>query len=306
MTIKKIAVRGGHNFSVPGANGIMSETKEDRLIKDSVIKWLRKGGAIVLDVTAPDSCNTVNSDLVYGVNKANNWGADLFVSCHFNKAYGFYDGAIGSEVWTYSSNFGEAVRTVNELASLGFKNRGVKHSTHLYELRATSCPSMIVETCFVEATKDVELYRKLGADRIGKAIAEGILNGNINGSIESKPSEPSHGTHLWEQCISGQIVEDLQSELNKQYRAGLKVDGYFGEGTLNACPLVRQGAQGNITKIIQRRLLERGYTSLNQHGGADGSFGAGTTTAIKNLQRNKGLSADGIVGKDTWRALFRK
>lgn len=38
---------------------------------------------------------------------------------------------------------------------------------------------MIIEVCFVEATKDVELYKKLGADKIGKAIAEGILNKNI-------------------------------------------------------------------------------------------------------------------------------
>lgn len=306
MTIKKIAVRGGHNFSVPGATGIISETKEDRLVKDSVIKWLRKGGAIVLDVTAPDSCNTILSDLVYGVSKANNWGAELFVSCHFNNAYDHYEGAIGTEVWTYSETFGEATRTVNNLAKLGFTNRGVKHSTHLYELSKTSCPSMIVETCFVEATKDVELYKKLGVDVIGKAIAEGILNKSIDGSTESKPSKPSHEAQLWEQCISGQIVKDLQTELNKQCKAGISVDGYFGQSTLDACPLVKEGAQGNITKIIQRRLLERGYTSLNQHGGADGSFGAGTTTAIKNLQKNKGLSIDGIVGKDTWKALFKK
>ena len=37
--------------------------------------------------------------------------------------------------------------------------------------------SMIIETCFVEATEDVELYKKLGADAIGKAIAEAIVNG---------------------------------------------------------------------------------------------------------------------------------
>ena len=45
---------------------------------------------------------------------------------------------------------------------------------------------MIIEVCFVEATKDVELYKKLGADKIGKAIAEGILNKNIDINIEDE------------------------------------------------------------------------------------------------------------------------
>lgn len=175
----KIAVRGGHNFSVKGATGIIDETVEDRKVKDAVIKYLRKAGFEVLDVTAPDSCNTVLSDLAFGVNKANNWGADLFVSCHFNNAYDHYNGTIGTEVWTYSENFAEAVRVNNKLAGLGFKNRGVKHRTGLYELRETGMKSMIVETCFVEATGDVDLYRKLGADKIGKAIAEGIANKQI-------------------------------------------------------------------------------------------------------------------------------
>lgn len=186
----KVAVRGGHNFSVKGATGIIDETVEDRKVKDAVIKYLRKAGHEVLDVTAPDSCNTVLSDLAFGVNKANNWEADLFVSCHFNNAYDHYNGSIGTEVWTYSENFAEAVRVNKKLAGLGFKDRGMKHSTGLYELRNTDMKSMIVETCFVEATGDVELYRKLGADAIGKAIAEGIANKTIT---ESKPSKPSTG-----------------------------------------------------------------------------------------------------------------
>ena len=32
----KIAVRGGHNFNVPGSRGLIDETTEDRKIKDTV------------------------------------------------------------------------------------------------------------------------------------------------------------------------------------------------------------------------------------------------------------------------------
>ena len=178
MGIKKIAVRGGHCPEVPGANALLDELTEDRLVKDAVIKYLRQLNYEVLDVTSPDSMNSSNGDLAYGVNKANDWGADLFVSIHFNKAYDSYNGAIGSEVCVYSTHEA-AQRVVDGLASLGFKNRGQKIRQELYELRNTSMTAMIIETCFVEATEDVALYRKLGADAIGKAIAESIANKKI-------------------------------------------------------------------------------------------------------------------------------
>lgn len=175
----KIAVRGGHCPKVPGARGILDELTEDRKVKDAVIKYLKQLGNEVLDVTPPDSTSTSSADLAYGVNKANEWGADLFVSIHFNKAYDSYNGALGSEVCVYS-NYDIAQRVVNALGELGFRNRGQKIRTNLYELRNTNMKSMIVETCFVEATEDVALYRKLGSDAIGKAIAEAISNKKIN------------------------------------------------------------------------------------------------------------------------------
>ena len=171
----KIAVRGGHCPKVTGASALLDELTEDRKVKDSVIKYLRVLGHEVLDVTPPDSTSTSSGDLSYGVNKANEWGADLFASFHFNKAYDSYNGALGSEVCVYS-NYDIAQRVVDALGLLGFKNRGQKIRTELYELRNTSMKSMIVETCFVEATEDVSLYKKLGADVIGKAIAEAIVN----------------------------------------------------------------------------------------------------------------------------------
>lgn len=179
----KIAVRGGHNFLATGCEGLINEVVEDRKVKDSIIKYLKQLGHEVLDVT-PGNMDS-DSDLAYGVNKANSWGADLFISDHFNKAYNSYNGALGTEVWIYSKSdnitLDEEVgaRIVKAMAGLGFKNRGVKESKELYELRATKMASIIVETCFVEATEDVALYRKLGPDAIGKAIAEAISNRKI-------------------------------------------------------------------------------------------------------------------------------
>ena len=184
----KIAVRGGHNFQSPGASALIDETTEDRKVKDSAIKYLKALGHQVLDVT-PGNMD-VDSDLVYGVSKANNWGADLFVSIHFNKVYNYYEGKIGAETLVYSKSDNitldeeVATRIQNALDGLGFtgpknKSRGVKEDTSLYELRATKMASIIVEVCFVEATEDVALYQSLGSDRIGQTIAYAISDKKV-------------------------------------------------------------------------------------------------------------------------------
>ena len=182
----KIAVRGGHTELCTGASALINELTEDRKVKDSVCKYLKQLGHTVLDVTPPvNYTNSSSVDLAYGVNKANNWGADLFISIHFNKCYNSYNGALGSEVCVYSS-FDTAQRVVNGLASLGFKNRGQKIRTGLYELRNSAMKAMIIEVCFVEATGDVSLYKKLGPDAIGKTIAEAIVNQKIGPTVENK------------------------------------------------------------------------------------------------------------------------
>ena len=177
----KIAVRGGHCPKVPGASKFLDELTEDRKVKESVIKYLRKLGHSVLDVTPPDNTNLSQSDLIYGVDGANHYGADLFVSIHFNKAYDIYNGDLGSEVCVYTP-FDTAQRVVNGLAFLGFKNRGQKVRTGLYELKHTNMKAMIIEVCFVEATGDVSLYKRLGHDLIGKIIAECIADKKISTS----------------------------------------------------------------------------------------------------------------------------
>ena len=226
MEIKKIAVRGGHTEKATGASALIDELTEDRKVKDAVIKYLRKLGYEVLDVTPPvNYTSSISADLAYGVNKANEWGADLFISIHFNKAYDSYNGALGSEVCIYSEN-DIAQRVVNGLGELGFKNRGLKIRTNLYELKHTKMKAMIVETCFVEATEDVTLYRRLGHDKVGQAIAEAIVNDKVSESDTpvkkeevSKPVQaPVSNTDDW--------VARLQAECNKQGFSNQKVDGY--------------------------------------------------------------------------------
>ena len=191
----KIAVRGGHCPRVPGASKFLDELTEDRKVKDSVIKYLRQLGHEVFDVTPPDTTNSSNADLSFGIIKANTYNVDLFVSIHFNKAYDVYNDFLGSEVCVYSP-FDIAQRVVNGLVFLGFKNRGQKVRTGLYELKNTNMKAMIIEVCFVESVSDVALYKKLGHDTIGKTIAECIANKKIS-TIEKSEQKLNSSKHLF-------------------------------------------------------------------------------------------------------------
>lgn len=63
--------------------------------------------------------------------------------------------------------------------------------------------------------------------------------------------------------------------------------------------VLRQGATGSEVKEMQRRLKQWGYYT----GSVDGVFGAGTKKAVIAFQKKNGLTADGVVGLETYKAL---
>ncbi len=63
--------------------------------------------------------------------------------------------------------------------------------------------------------------------------------------------------------------------------------------------LSQYGSRGSEVTQIQQRLAELGYDP----GAADGIYGARTQNAVIAFQRDQGLDADGIVGKNTLAAL---
>ena len=129
--------------------------------------------------------------------------------------------------------------------------------------------------------------------RLNGATAQ-IPHTNTNTPVHTQTAPTTHknGYDEW--------VARLQRELNVQCHKGLVVDGLRGPRTLDACITVRRGARGNITRLIQERLNSVGF-----HISTDGIFGGGTEKAVKVFQRNRGLSADGIVGRNTWDWLLR-
>lgn len=95
-------------------------------------------------------------------------------------------------------------------------------------------------------------------------------------------------------------VARLQEECNVQGYSNQIVDGIAGANTLEGCPQLKKKSRGNITRLVQERLVMLGYNC----GNVDGINGTNTQRAIKKFQGDHGLSVDGIVGNNTWKALL--
>lgn len=64
--------------------------------------------------------------------------------------------------------------------------------------------------------------------------------------------------------------------------------------------ILRYGMMGEFVGKVQQKLK----TSGNNPGAIDNKFGTNTLNAVKNFQKKSGLKDDGLVGKNTYAALF--
>ena len=293
MGYNQVNISSGHSINCQGAADIINEVTEARKVVDRVYEIVKASGKQCYKHHDTSSNSTQN--LVNIVNWHNGFNDGVDVSIHFN-AYTHVDKPMGTEV-CYYSNSSLATAVSKEIATAGgFIDRGAKQRTGLYFLKHTNKPAILIEVCFVDSVADVNLYRA-NFERICQAIAKTLI-GNIVVPTPTTPAPtpkpapiPKPSGDAW--------VRSLQAELNTQgFRDSngnkLVVDGIAGSKTLSACPTLRVGARGNITKLMQQKI---GVA-------ADGIFGNNTKQAVINYQRSKGLVADGIVGRNTWRKLL--
>lgn len=205
-----INVHAGHNPHgkvACGAVGLISESIENRRVKDLVVDELRRMGHTVYDCTVEDG--TSQSDVLNRIiRKCNAHKVDLDVSIHFNSTSNAQ--ASGSEVYVYSDRsqaVSTARETLNAICSLGFRNRGVKTNSKLAFLRRTSAPAMLIECCFVSSDKDVSLYN---AEEMAAAIVYGITGKRCITETTNEPSMPDDELDVAE-----------KSDANKIYRVSV-------------------------------------------------------------------------------------
>lgn len=188
------------------------------------------------------------------------------------------------------------------------------------------CPATLIEAGFMTNFNEAKLMlNPTFVLNVGEGACAGVCEylgvTYVERSIANYP--------VIRQGSRGNFVSILQYLLN-MYGFNLTIDGIFGAGTaravqqfqtnnnlttdgivgrqtwqalLNLNPssvVLRRGSRASAVMYLQRLLLSYLYpiTSL------DGVFGAETERAVKAFQTENGLTADGIVGGATWRALF--
>lgn len=322
-------VHAGHcpqGQGASGAVGFLQESVENRKVKDRVITALENAGHTVYDCTDDTNC-TANQNLQRIVTKCNAHGVDLDVSIHLNAG-----GGTGVEVWCYDSKTTDIAAKISENVSnaLGIRNRGVKYSQGLYVLKNTKSPALLVECCFVDAQNDAD---KWDANKCGDAIASAIIGKTVQEPAPKpqptpsapKPSKPSGNpiirdgqVHARNFAVPGlksdgipgpetnkAKIKVLQQGMNLDYRAGLAVDGIWGdrsEATLKG-HTVRRGETQYMVTALEILFMLNGYNPKGVEN--PGTFGGGLEAAVRQYQKDRRLSVDGIAGYNTFKVLIK-
>lgn len=321
----KIGIDIGHNTHGDlGAVGIRVEGNLNIEVGNKVIEKLRALGHTVIE-TKPTYASNQGDSLYKRVLTANQNNVDFFASIHFNAG-----GGRGTEVFAISQEgIRVAQQVVNEIAALGYMNRGVKDGRKLYVVKNTNAPAVLIECAFVDSEEDMNLYN---AEDIANAIVRGLtgsetpVNPVNSGNTDLQNEEPEQSENGNE--VTSDIVS-LQKVLNRikvtDYTGEyLKVDGINGSRTISAIKklqgilgISKDGIAGAITwkginSITAKPTLSTDtanssavrYVQWRVGANIDGIYGTQTKNAVIIFQSNNKLAPDGIVGTNTWAKLI--
>lgn len=183
----KIVVDRGHGGSDPGAVGYVKERTVAVKVGDYMVAYLKKNYIVdIMETVGTDNLNTRCA-------KANKWGADLFVSLHFNAGRGN-----GYEALVYGSGnlkLGQCFE--KHVKAVGQNSRGVKYRPDLAVLRLTDCKAILNEIAFVDNKADIRDWdENAELKKMGEALAKAAadwLNLKKKGNAE-KPKATQKAT----------------------------------------------------------------------------------------------------------------
>lgn len=162
--MKKIYINPGHSNSDPGAVGY--ETERRLTVKVSDYMSAHLNASFVCETKM--NPGTVSSLAAIAAD-ANAWGADLFVSNHFNAG-----GGDGWEGLIYSGRNEPLGRAFERyVLAAGQNTRGVKLRPELAVLRLTNMPAILNEGAFVDNRTDIQDWNEdTELKKLGIAYAE--------------------------------------------------------------------------------------------------------------------------------------
>lgn len=157
--MKKIYINPGHSDIDPGAVGYETERKLNVKVSAYMEEYLTENYLCEVRVNP----GTMDS-LTEICNDANSWGADLFVSNHFNAG-----GGDGYEALVYSQKrvelgkmFAKYVQQAGQNLRLYGAAPGVKIRSDLAVLKNTDMPAVVNEGAFVDNAKDIADWNEDG------------------------------------------------------------------------------------------------------------------------------------------------
>lgn len=141
----------------------------------------------------------------------------------------------------------------------------------------------------VQAHRDVNKTDCPGANFPFDEIVKGQVTNNQNTVTENTQDTDKINA-----------IKRLQTALNNSYKSGLVVDGIVGMKTNTAIKKValKNYCANEVAKWVQDRLVNhKGYFVGKT--GIDGKYGKNTETAVREFQRDNGVTVDGIAGINT-------
>jgi hypothetical protein len=207
------------------------------------------------------------------------------------------------------------VDTVAELVATIYKHVGkvlplIGHK----DIVATACPGRYYSKIADIQRRATALYQT------GKMPAASSGSGSSASSGGMTASQAVASGQAWSEQITGHAIAHdgiygpdtkangvrvLQWALNKDYGAGLTIDGQAGPLTYAALGnhYVRSGETQYMVTACEVLLMINGY---NPHGvEIPGTFGSGCSNAVGAYQRDAGLTVDHSCGRNTFSALIK-
>ena len=179
--IMKVAIDDGHGSETQGKRtpifpdgSIMKENEFNRAVADYLERELKEQGFSPVQV-APENYDV---PLNIRAQRANQYGAGLYISIHANAAGSGWGTANGIETYIHPNADGETLRLANcihkeLITATGRKDRGVKRSD-FYVLRKTQMPAVLMECGFMTNIEEALLLK---SDDYRRKCAEAICRG---------------------------------------------------------------------------------------------------------------------------------